>query len=311
MKAAKLKNENQKLLHLCFVLLTESQSGSAVAAELSIFGIFSQFFGSVRVLNFCFGCEKHVPVSTLFEFEMENHKSIRLVIPGDSINELNEVTDDIKVILGPGLTREGSQVYANRCGILRQKINPKLAMFWIDCHSKRYVANRNENVIGVVVGKAGDSFRVDIGTSEPATLSYLAFEGATKKNKPNISNGDVVYAKIVTASKDMEPELVCVDAYGKKSGLGQLTGDDGHGFLFSVPLHLVRKLLSHDSVLLQKLGETLKFEIAIGMNGRIWVRANECKETICIANAIWAAEHMTNNEIISMVGKLSDALAGF
>ena len=67
-------------------------------------------------------------------------------------------------------------------------------------------------------------FQVDIGTSEPATLSYLAFEGATKKNKPSVNTGDVVYAKIVTASKDMEPELVCVDAYGKKAGLGQLTG---------------------------------------------------------------------------------------
>ena len=139
-------------------------------------------------------------------------------------------------------------------------------------------------------------------------MSYLAFEGATKKNKPSINTGDVVYAKIVTASKDMEPELVCVDAYGKKAGLGQLTGG---GFLFSVPLHLVRKLLSPDSILLKKLGQTLKFEIAIGMNGRIWARANEPKETICIANAIWAAEHMTNNEIKPMVDRLSDALAGF
>ena len=85
----------------------------------------------------------------------------------------------------------------------------------------------------------------------------------------------------------------------------------GGGFLFSVPLHLVRKLLSPDSILLKKLGQTLKFEIAIGMNGRIWARANEPKETICIANAIWAAEHMTNNEIKPMVDRLSDALAGF
>lgn len=132
--------------------------------------------------------------------------------------------------------------------------------------------------------------------------------GATKKNKPNIVNGDVVYAKIITASKDMEPELVCVDAYGKKSGLGQLTGG---GFLFTVPLHLVRKLLSPESVLLKKLGQSIKFEVAIGMNGRIWVRTNQVKETICIANAIWAAEHMTNSEISAMVAKLADALAGF
>jgi len=237
-----------------------------------------------------------------------SEKSLRLVIPGDGIEEVQNIDGEIKVIVGPGLTREGSQVFANRCGILRQKISAKIAVFWVDCHSKRYVPNRGENVIGVVVGKAGDSFRIDIGTSEPATLSYLAFEGATKKNKPNITNGDVVYAKIVTASKDMEPELVCVDAYGKKAGLGQLQGG---GFMFSVPLHLVRKLLNPDSVLLKKLGEMLKFEIAIGMNGRIWARANEPKETICIANAIWAAEHMTDNEIKSMVDRLLNALAGF
>jgi exosome complex component RRP40 len=120
--------------------------------------------------------------------------------------------------------------------------------------------------------------------------------------------GDVVYAKIVTASKDMEAELVCVDAYGKKSGLGQL---ENGGFLFSVPLHLVRKMLSPESVLLKKLGQTLKFEIAVGMNGRIWVRTTHPKDTICIANAIWAAEHMTNSEITAMVSKLADALAGF
>ena len=104
-------------------------------------------------------------------------ESIRLVIPGDTVEEIQKINDENKVILGPGLSREASQVYANRCGILRQKIHEKVAVFWIDCHSKRYIPNRNENVIGVVLGKAGDAFRVDIGSSEPSSLSYLAFEG--------------------------------------------------------------------------------------------------------------------------------------
>ena len=235
-------------------------------------------------------------------------KSLRLLIPGDEVVDVQEVEDGINVILGPGLTREGSQVICNRCGILRQKVNPKVAMFWVDCHSKRYIASRGENVIGIINGKAGDAFRVDIGTSEYASLSFLAFEGATKKNKPTIGNGDVVYAKVMTASKDMEPEIVCVDAYGKKAGLGELTGG---GFLFNVPLHLVRRLLSPESNLLKLLGQTLKFEICIGMNGRIWIRAPMPKETICIANAIWAAEHMNNEETSAMVNKLADALMGF
>ena len=89
-----------------------------------------------------------------------SEKSLRLVIPGDAIDEVQNISDDIKVIVGPGLTREGSQVFSSRCGILRQKTNTKVAVFWVDCHSKRYVPARGENVIGVVVGKAGDSFRV-------------------------------------------------------------------------------------------------------------------------------------------------------
>ena len=84
------------------------------------------------------------------------------------------------------------------------------------------------------------STRVDmVQQREPASLSYLAFEGATKRNRPNVNVGDIVYAK-----------LVCVDIYGKKAGMGVFTGG---GFKFSLPLDLVRKLLPPDCNLLTKL----------------------------------------------------------
>jgi exosome complex component RRP40 len=34
--------------------------------------------------------------------------------------------------------------------------------------------------------KVGEGFRVDIGSAHPASLDGLAFEGATKRNKPNL-----------------------------------------------------------------------------------------------------------------------------
>jgi exosome complex component RRP40 len=40
--------------------------------------------------------------------------------------------------------------------------------------------------LDLVTAKAGDVFRLDIGSSELATLSYLAFEGATKRNRPDV-----------------------------------------------------------------------------------------------------------------------------
>ncbi|GAB6022349.1 Exosome component 3 [Chamberlinius hualienensis] len=106
----------------------------------------------------------------------------------------------------------------------------------------------------------------------------------------------------------MEPELVCVDKHGKASGLGLPAAD---GFLFQTSLNLVRKVLSPSCSLIKALGEHLKFETAIGMNGRIWVKGQTVKETIIISNAISLVENMTEDEIKIMVGKLVGAMAAF
>ena len=80
-------------------------------------------------------------------------------MPGEVV-ELE--TDQESVVVGPGLRRDvGEVVLVTRAGVLRKK-EPG-PVYWVDCHSKGYVATRGENVIGVVVAKAGDIFRVDIG----------------------------------------------------------------------------------------------------------------------------------------------------
>lgn len=45
---------------------------------------------------------------------------------------------------------------------------------------------KGDTVIGIVTIKSGDVFKVDFGGNEQASLSYLAFEGATKRNRPNV-----------------------------------------------------------------------------------------------------------------------------
>jgi len=232
----------------------------------------------------------------------------RLVIPGDVVDG---VSKEEHVLLGPGLRREGPEtVVASVAGVLRRKkAGSDTAVLWVDGHSRRYVPNKGENVVGVVLARVGDFFRVDIGAAEPASLAYLAFEGATKKNRPNGNVGDVVYSKLLAAGREAgEPELVCVDSYGKKAGLGVLANG---GFVLTVPLHVVRKLLSPDCPLLKALGKAVPFEVAVGMNGRIWLRGRTAKDTISLANAISAAEFMTNDECTRMVAKLADAMAGF
>lgn len=160
-------------------------------------------------------------------------------------------------------------------------------------------------MVGVVTQKAGDIFRVDIGGAEHASLSYLAFEGATKKNRPDVVVGDVIFAKLLVASKDMEPELICVDSHGKKGKLGVLSSE---GMLFDCSLSLVRKLLHPNCQLLKLLAKEQAYEIAIGMNGRVWVKARSIQETIAASNAILAAEYSTPEDMPALCSTIARTL---
>jgi len=48
-------------------------------------------------------------------------------------------------------------------------------------NQKKYVPAIEDMVIGIIREKHSDAFKVDIGCAFPASLSILAFEGATKK----------------------------------------------------------------------------------------------------------------------------------
>lgn len=50
----------------------------------------------------------------------------------------------------------------------------------------QYVPAAQEFVVGVVTARLGEAYRVDIGSAQPATLDFLAFEGASKRNRPNL-----------------------------------------------------------------------------------------------------------------------------
>ncbi|PSN53314.1 Exosome complex component RRP40 [Blattella germanica] len=219
------------------------------------------------------------------------------VLPGDVVN-ISQTAEKNKIIIGPGLRVYLDQILVSTCGILRKK-EPNT--YWVDSHRKRYIPARGETVVGIVLSKGGEIYKVDIGSSEQASLSYLAFEGATKSNRPDIKVGDLVFAKLLTASRDMEPELVCVDSYGKKGKLGQLQGD---GFLFNCSLNLIRKILNPQCCLLKTLGRDIPYDISVGMNGKIWVKAKSVRATIAIGNAILGAEHLNEEEIKIMCNKL-------
>jgi exosome complex RNA-binding protein Rrp4 len=52
--------------------------------------------------------------------------------------------------------------------------------------------------------------------------------------------GDLLYAKLLVANKDVEPELVCIDSNGKSNGMGVIKGG---GFVVHTSCSLARKLV--------------------------------------------------------------------
>ncbi|XP_005101671.1 exosome complex component RRP40 [Aplysia californica] len=225
-------------------------------------------------------------------------------MPGDVLEDLQVSESVKKIVLGPGLIDDGNRIKISKPGILRFR---EPGIYWIDCHQKRYVPSKGDSVIGIITQKAGDIFRVDIGGSEQASLSYLSFEGATKRNRPDVKVGDIVYAKLLVANKDMEPEVVCIDSYGRSSGMGVIRNG---GFLFNASLNLVRKLLSPQCALVKSLGHRFQFELAVGLNGRVWAKSKSDIQTIAMANGIMASEFMDNNQIKAMCKRLSRAVSG-
>lgn len=216
-----------------------------------------------------------------------------VVLPGDVV----PLPTTAKVRLGPGLRLQDMEATVVKCGVLRKK---KPGSMWVDSNQKRPFAVVNEYVIGTVTGRQGENYAVDIGIHRSASLGALAFEGATKRNRPMLNVGDLVYARLTVANKDMEPELVCVETSGKAGPLGLLSG----GLLIECSLGLCRNLLQEGCPVLHELGLHVKYEITVGMNGRFWVNAGSVSDTLLVARVVEASELMSKSQVRTLIKQL-------
>ncbi|EDR13339.1 uncharacterized protein LACBIDRAFT_188180 [Laccaria bicolor S238N-H82] len=205
-----------------------------------------------------------------------------VVLPGEEVP-----AQHVNLKLGPGLLQVpgAGSIISTRAGILNHSANR--SKWWVESNSKRYVPAPQESVVGVITQRLGEGYRVDIGAAHYASLDSLAFEGASKRNKPNLKVGCLVYARVSLAHKDMEPELECFDAQTRKSeGFGELKG----GFVVRCGLKMCLDLLDTKHFLLPLLGGRFPLEVAVGLNGRVWVNAKEIKQVIAIVRCIEAVD---------------------
>eukprot|EP00596_Hydrurales_sp_CCMP1899_P005761 CAMPEP_0119046112 /NCGR_PEP_ID=MMETSP1177-20130426/44458_1 /TAXON_ID=2985 /ORGANISM="Ochromonas sp, Strain CCMP1899" /LENGTH=218 /DNA_ID=CAMNT_0007018791 /DNA_START=66 /DNA_END=719 /DNA_ORIENTATION=- len=191
------------------------------------------------------------------------------VLPGDDMTALvTGLRRNIK--LGAGLHQVGETVFSSIAGSLRYKAP---ITYWIESDKRIYVPQVGDQVVGVVEEKLGEFYKVNIFSSSTALLNKLAFEGATKRNKPELKKGDIIYLRVSVAHKDLQTEVTCISSSGSKKEWS--TGETvyaelAEGLLVNLSVGRARKMLLPDCVVLNSLGRHFLFEVAIGMNGGIW-----------------------------------------
>ncbi|XP_073027559.1 uncharacterized protein [Primulina eburnea] len=189
------------------------------------------------------------------------------VFPGDVVLDLSHLTNQT-IKLGGGLRQDGDVISVMKAGIFRFS---KPNKYWIESSNKR-------------------NFLVDIKGPTVAYLPVLAFEGGTRRNIPKFNMGTLLYVRVVKANIGMNPELSCMDASGKAAEYGPLKD----GFSFESSTGLCRMLLKSPTCpVLETLGKKLAFEIAVGLNGRVWVNAISPSIVILVANTIMQTESLS------------------
>lgn len=225
---------------------------------------------------------------------IDQSKDGTVVLPGDQVGRISSSKE---LRIGPGLVQAaGDVIVSTRAGVLR--FRPRHRYWYVDNRTqRRYVPALEDLVVGVVVNRTSEALVVDVGAAVYATLPALAFEGATKRNRPRIAIGDAVYARVVAAARDVEPELECMSVRKKADGFGELAG----GTVLRVSLSHARALMEPDCPVLRCLGELIPYEVAVGLNGRVWIKAQNASNTILVSNAIANSEWLNPEQVHAMV----------
>jgi len=213
------------------------------------------------------------------------------VLPGDHIDpDLLPSHPTLPLKLGPGLRHiPPNTITPTVAGQLRT--DQRKNAIWVEFNGGRYIPTTGDLVIATIQKSAGDIYFASLSDfTANASLPNLSFEGASRKTRPQLAFGALVYARVSLANKHMDPEIECVSATtGKSEGLGPLVG----GMLFNVSLGFARRMMmprpaeQGGLVVLEELGGAgVAFEIAVGRNGKVWVDSKTLKTTLAIGKAI-------------------------
>lgn len=237
-----------------------------------------------------------------------------IVMPGDGI--AHSLPTHGIVQLGSGvdirssLQKDRSTICATEVGVLRTKgseangregetscsTGTRSSYNVTSLHKKCYThPSARDAVIGCIVKTGAEYYEVDIRATTTALLPVLGFDNATKRNRPMLKVGDVVYGKIIEvdgiggggyaverlmmdccngAHRDGFGPLYVSPVSSSMGGTSWTGSTNNSAMLFKVTPAYARFLLSsggEPESTLAILGSRIPFEIVIGVNGLFWI----------------------------------------
>jgi exosome complex component RRP40 len=185
-----------------------------------------------------------------------------VTLPGDDLTEIITQTHST-VKVGSGLLYSHAQKKIISTVGGEAAYRPP-STYWIKTSSKRYFPKVNDQIIGIIEEKGGDYYTVNIFSGyNHCLLNRLSFEGATKRNRPELKKGDVVYCRVVIAPNGSDNiggeivELSCISSTGstKEWSSGETVfGVVSQGLVIHVNSNTARRLLRPDCAVLNALG---------------------------------------------------------
>ncbi|KAL5369427.1 hypothetical protein CPHLJ_3g780 [Cryptosporidium parvum] len=193
-----------------------------------------------------------------------------------------------------------------------------------------YIPRKGDVVVGTIINKLGEFYKVSLNCSHDGILPDMAFEGATKRNKPNLVPGNYVCSRINYVDLESgEIELTCITPEEKKtwsnnenylgvlknsnykntniiedyskSDRSSLPGESQScikdGMTVTVPQSVAQILLADQSYVLEALSKYFAYEICVGQNGIIWFSASNIKEMLLIMSALKVIPNCTKPQL--------------
>jgi exosome complex component RRP40 len=145
------------------------------------------------------------------------------------------------------------------------------------------------------------NYHLDINSSLEGMLGELEFNGATKRNKPNLQIGSCVFCQVSETPKFLNPRLTCITTEKKEWTTGETKLCElKKGNLVYLPSSRFPYL----EKILPLISKHVSFEVALGKNGVVWVSTSRVKNLIIISNLINSINRSSIDDMLPLLGDL-------